>query len=204
MPQAARRLSLVLLLLGTLPAFADDLRGVTALATVPTRAYAVSYADAWAKSRNSGYPSFGSDCTNFVSQSLGPNGAGYQMTTSWYAKRNLYFFWDWTNSWSVVTDFLTYAQKQGMITFMTFENPKGQWSSGTPGDIISYQWSGTGPWNHLSVLVSSNGIDPTSGLRAALVDQHTTDRYHAVFTLQPYNPDWRTTRIGRWRVNYSK
>jgi hypothetical protein len=204
MPASVRRLSLVLLFLGALPAFADEPRNVTALATVPTRAYAVSYADAWAKSRNSNYPSFSSDCTNFASQTIGPNGAGYPMTASWYAKRNFYFFWDWTNSWSVVTDFLTYAQKQGMITFITFENPTGQWSSGTPGDIISYQWSGTGPWNHLSILVSSNGIDPTTGLRAALVDQHTTDRYHAVFTLQPYNPDWRTTRIGRWRVNYSR
>jgi hypothetical protein len=126
------------------------------------------------------------------------------MTSGWYAKWKYYLIADWTPSWAAVTDFLSYAQSSGKITFATFDNPVGRYSSGTPGDIISYQWYGTGPWNHLSMLVVSNGADPTSCWLGSLVDQHTTDRYHAFFTLQPYNANWQTTRIGRWRVNYSR
>ncbi|SHM73807.1 Putative amidase domain-containing protein, partial [Caldanaerovirga acetigignens] len=62
------------------------------------------------------------------------------------------------------------------------------------GDLLFYDWEGDGEINHVSIYVA-NGTDPNSGYSGALVDQHTTNRYHAIWSLSYYNEDRETTNI---------
>ena len=70
------------------------------------RSAAVAYADQWALSRNSNYPQFGNDCTNFASQVL--QAGGYPQTNPgsyftcdpslWYQPFFVNMWW-YTYSW---------------------------------------------------------------------------------------------------------
>lgn len=40
-----------------------------------------------------------------------------------------------------------------------------------------------------------HGTDPVSKWYGDLTDQHTNDRYHAIWNLKPYNPRWQATSI---------
>ncbi|AVX20014.1 Putative amidase domain-containing protein [Carboxydocella sporoproducens DSM 16521] len=164
---------------------------------------AVSYAEKWAKSRNSNYPSFDNDCTNFVSQAIhDPTGAGKPFDESgssqyfmWYIYKR-WWGWDYTTTWSVASHFYNYLR----------ENPAGSWINSwnppqptTPsdmkeGDILFYDWNNDGSKDHAAIVVGY-GTDPTSGYVGNLQDQHTTDRYHAIWHLRPYNSKWTTTVI---------
>jgi hypothetical protein len=123
---------------------------------------------------------------------------------AWATSRNpnyKSFKWDCTNSWSVVGDFRSLLYARGWGTWMGLQTP-GTHNGALRGDILGYDWEGDASWDHASVEVVYDGCDPDSGWCGDLVDQHTTDRYHAFWTLQPYNPDWQTTLIGLWRVHY--
>lgn len=72
-------------------------------------------------------------------------------------------------------------------------------TSTQPGDVIFYNWYQAG-FEHMTVLVGS-GKDPNSPDSGALVDAHTTNHYHAVWTLQPYNADWSTTSYTVFHIN---
>jgi hypothetical protein len=210
MPRLPRSLSVLFLFAIATPLFAQDevsasSASATLAATQTSRNNAVIYAESWARDRNLRYPIFLADCTNFISQIVGPDGAGYPMTSTWYAKRGFLAMWTNSKSWTVVNDFLADAMDHGKITWVGMEDTRTKLRSSSRGDILSYMWSGA-TWDHLSFVVIDDGLDPNpqSWQRGALVDQHTTDRRQAIWTLQPYNPNWRTTKIGHWRVNYTR
>jgi len=168
-----------------------------------SRTSAKNYAENWAMGRNSNYKSFSSDCTNFASQTIGPEGGGYAMqytSPKWFMQKK-WWGWRWTNSWSVVGNFRSLLYARGWGEWWGYQNP-GTSNSAWYGDILGYDWTGDGIWDHASIEVAYTGCDPVSGWCGDLVDQHTTDRYHAFWTLQPYNPNWQTTRIGLWHVKY--
>jgi hypothetical protein len=168
-----------------------------------SRTSAVNYADYWAKRRNSNYASFGSDCTNFTSQVINNGGYGQQSNSpAWYMRRGLFGIgWVWSNSWSVVSDFRNLVIARGWGYSGGNQTP-GSYNAAYYGDILDYDWDGNGSWDHATVEVSYYGTDPDSKWVGDLVDQHTTDRYHAFWTLQPYNANWQKTKIGLLRVKY--
>lgn len=71
------------------------------------------------------------------------------------------------------------------------------------GDIVFYNWDYTGDkygsgffGNHVAIVVAASGTDPKSGWTGPLVDEHTTNRKHAIWSLIPYNAQFATT--GGW------
>lgn len=173
---------------------------------------AKNYADQYALSFNVNYPLFGSDCTNFVSQALHEGGLvsfDYTGTPQWWCTKDAFGNYNWTGYWSVAQDFYYWLQNDGHGT------DKGNWdyNSGTLypdphndssniaiGDVISYDMDTNGSKNHSGIMVGT-GTDPDSGWTGDLTDQHTTDRYHAIWHLRPYNAYWSTTLITAIRPN---
>ena len=160
---------------------------------------AADYANTYALHYNAYYRSYNDDCTNFVSQALfaggmpmqGEYGEGY--LSWWYSISQ-----GPSNSWINV----------GLLkTYLTDDNPGGtqeaEWGPAqdrtpyTPnsiveGDLIFYNWSGGIGMDHVSMQVWI-GTDPNSGMYGDLVDQHTTNRNDAFWSLYPYNPQRATT-----------
>jgi len=164
---------------------------------------AAAYADAWALGRNRAYPSFGSDCTNFVSQALVGGGfsmVGYPKSTTddhnWWVAPH-YWWWDWTYSWSSASHLRQvliwhvpggYSQGQASGSSASTWTP----SSVVTGDVLFYDWGGGEGISHASMQVGW-GTDPNSGWYGNYVDQHTTDRRHAFWSLRPYNSQMAST-----------
>jgi len=184
---------------------------VVVLTATPSFAFsgtgAASYADTWARSRNSNYPSFSSDCANFVSQALhqgggfsyiGRNGSTTDDTLWWVS-------WDpntgfhWSHSWAVAQDqfyFLNATYPGGWQEGTASGSATNYWTPDAvvTGDVLYYDWQSDGLLDHESIQVGW-GTDPTSGWNGNYVDQHTTDRYHAFWSLRPYNSQWASTTI---------
>jgi hypothetical protein len=165
---------------------------------------AKNYADQWAMGQNLKYKPYGNDCTNFVSQCIGPDGGGFPMifdnSSPWY---NYYSNgWKVTNSWVNVDVFLVHIQFKGWGTWKGYQ-PPAKYNNALYGDVLAYDWDGNGSWDHLTIEVAYDGCDPKNpNYCGDLVDEHSSNRYHAKWTLEPYNAYWRTTRIGLYRLNY--
>jgi len=180
-----------------------------ATAPAPAHAYngsgAAAYADKWAKARN---PNFSADCTNFVSQAM-HEGGKYPFRYGgdpWYAWWQTYAIgggWAYTQYWSVswqLRNFLAYDAPGGIPagtaagTATNYYTP----SSMVTGDVLFYDW-GTGEGiSHANMQVGI-GNDPNypngQTWYGNYVDQHITDRYHAFWSLRPYNANYKTTKI---------
>lgn len=65
-------------------------------------------------------------------------------------------------------------------------------SGGRKGDLLFYDWNGDGLPQHVSIIVVNN---------TDLVDAHTNSRYHEFWTLERFNPDYRTTAIRVVRID---
>lgn len=93
------------------------------------RTTAVTYADTWAKSRNSNYPNYGTgtncnDCTNYISQVLNQGGvpqiSGSDDEWHWYTWRNIFGTWYGSKSWAA-TDWLNRHASQFQSTRVTIQ-----------------------------------------------------------------------------------
>lgn len=162
-----------------------------------TGSNAASYADRYATSRNSNFPSFGSDCTNFTSQAI--NAGGYPMQYSdpqWWIQHE-WWGWNYTHSWSVVVDnwnFLIQDYPGGWD--WGYQDTSRNTNGALYGDILFYDWDGNGTLDHTSMEVAYSGCDPSNPSWCGdLVDQHTNDRYHAIWHLKPYNSQAATTKV---------
>ena len=164
-------------------------------------ATAAAYADSWATSRNGNYPSFSNDCTNFTSQALhDSSGGGYPFRYSphpeWWVERVL-FWWNYTHSWSVVPDnwnFLMADYPGGWD--WGYQDTSKNTNGALKGDILFYDWDGNGTLDHTSIEVAYSGCDPANPSWCGdLVDQHTNDRFHAIWHLRPYNSQAATTQV---------
>lgn len=172
---------------------------------------AATYADQHATNRNSSYYSYLSDCANFVSQALKAGGWPYANPT---LPLNDYFAWyydtDGTN-WTTWDDSNTntWSVAKMLYSFIVLDSSpaRGEYvathsgTSSTPypanvgkGDLFFYDWDGDAVINHTAIY-AADGTDPNSGNIGALVDQHTNDRKHAIWSLAPYNSDRNTTNI---------
>jgi cell wall-associated NlpC family hydrolase len=131
------------------------------------------YADEWWNGENPQYLHFEVDCSNFVSQCIRAGGAPMSRTGRrdagwWYVGRQggreL-----WSYSWAVANSLCHYlsASRTGMRAEMV-DNPLML----TIGDVISYDWNGTGKFQH-STIVAATAADGMP-----LVNAHTVESYH--------------------------
>jgi hypothetical protein len=104
---------------------------------------------------------------------------------------------EWNNTWEVYGAFIG---NQYMSNGNFLPNDPGGYSIPlSAGDLIFYNWQYTGDQygngffaDHVAFLVASNGIDPNNGWQGPLIDQHTTDRQGAIWSLIPYNSQYAT------------
>jgi hypothetical protein len=183
--------------------------------TSPALAYsgtsAAQYADAHWNSRTDNYPEFGNDCTNFLSQALHDESGGGMAYVNQYGSatddHNWWAAWKpqqgfrWSHSWSVAADFYRFLRlhSPGGEPAGSARNLKDQQAKYTPdsvvtGDVLFYDWESDNSIDHVGIQVGY-GQDPNSSYNGNYQDQHTTDRYHAFWSLLPYNSQWSTTTI---------
>jgi len=168
---------------------------------------AAAYADQWWNSYNPSYAQMpGDDCTNFVSQALNAGGdvwAGAQLANSandsyWYmTKQPPLGPWYWSNSFTTAGDLYTFFGNSGRAGLVGIYYPPANYQgsdNASPGDVLFYEWTGDGI-EHSAIQVAY-GQDPTnSGWYGSLVDQHSSPRYHEIWSLKPTNSYWATTYI---------
>lgn len=173
---------------------------------------AAAYADKYANHANSSqYPVFSDDCTNFVSQAV--HAGGYSMVggssdtndTQWWIKPDFWswYGYDWSHSWAIANDYNTFLNwdSPGGIDYGTVDGGDSNYSDGlSQGDVLFYDWNNSNAWNHATMQVAY-GTDPASGWYGDLVDEHTTNRYHAFWSLMPYNSQWQTTTIDLMHIS---
>lgn len=172
-------------------------------ATTPRKRYdreaAVAYADrycgdAWGcgndhrynRARYRDYDGIGGDCTNFISQVLGPEGGGLRMDGAWYYRGTGQKGGGGT-AWvqaGAFANYLVYSGRASLLARGTFPNltkstarfPDGAARALQQGDVIAYNEKGRRV-DHLSVVTGwdSRGYP--------LVNSHTADRYHVPWDL---------------------
>lgn len=159
-----------------------------------------------AQIRNPSYAQFGNDCANFLSQTLKSAGAPFLGAPTGSGSHNIPSQWwsntsSWTNTWSVSENLRASIQGRGWHLFYS------KYGAGAPnlipgigsarGLFVFYNWTGGSTASHSSYQVVANGIDqsPSPDWSGTLINQHTTDRWHAIWHLGPYNSQYATTRI---------
>jgi hypothetical protein len=141
---------------------------------------AARYARYWVHRRNRAYPSYGNDCTNFISQAMKAGGmkfirtGGFDSPTpatpdyvdhyrrgagSWWVARipngAFGFFWVPSKSWSLAD-----VSRQRMLDYKVARVVAGG-ERPRPGDVVYYKLEGlSAPWSHASMItrVTRNGI----------------------------------------------
>jgi hypothetical protein len=167
---------------------------------------AVQYADTWALSRNSNYPSFSSDCTNYVSQIMEAGGIAEIKSGSnqWYCDPGTLWGFNYTTSWSVANDCKNWIINagKGYLTATwdwnpNTSNPQPVDNSANLGggkEVIFYDWDSNGTIDHAAFCVATGDSSDGKGY-GDLIDQHTTDRKRVKWHLKDYNSAWSTTTI---------
>ena len=151
---------------GELTAAQNGTEGIASLKTYGAAKYsyspdkAIAYADKWATSRNPKYRSYpGVDCANFVSQCL--KAGGMPVNDKWYPAS-----YAWVNCMGAISNFKKYGK------FMKAKN-----NNVLRGNPVYYDWNGDGTYDHTSICVGKNSAG------VPIIDAHTGDHYHAVWTL---------------------
>ncbi|MDT7805889.1 MAG: hypothetical protein QOI78_9322 [Actinomycetota bacterium] len=166
---------------------------------------AANYADIWAKARNSDYPAFDADCTNFVSQAV--SHGGFSMVNYLQSPNSVYSWWieravgsqfSWSLTWSVANSYYNFllAYSPGGVREGTAPGTATNYytpDSVITGDVLFYDW-GQGEGISHAAIQTGIGTD-FSGFYGNYVDYHTTDRYHAFWSLVMYNSLASTTTV---------
>lgn len=187
----------------------------------------VNYAEANWSACNNYWPCYGNDCTDFVSQAEWAGGlpmTGYptdssstwwQMgygyappfgnaTTSstWVQTNSLWTYLDVFASNPIVYDYGQYAYSHYGSQMYTWAN-----DGLSNGDMVFYDWTSDGTWDHSAVQVSygpdnhSYGGFPAGYFYGSLVNEHTSFRQHVIWTLREFNNDfYASTTIGLLHV----
>jgi hypothetical protein len=167
---------------------------------------AANYADTWATSRNTNFPVFGNDCTNFVSQSV--NHGGFSVvnfgqapssSNSWWLKWVPAGGFTWSLSWPVTANYYNFLIADSPGGIGEGISPGNTAVNYTPnsvvtGDVLFYDWGQGEGLSHATIQVGI-GTDPGSGWYGNYVDEHTNDRYHMFWSGWPYNANAATTTI---------
>jgi hypothetical protein len=165
------------------------------------RTAAVDYALTWASNgsqkRNSAYPNFSNDCTNFVSQALKAGGYGFQgnhdgctyesTQGEWYVYRNsspsLTCWgsnrdWLWSTGWATAHDFMKYyGQYSGRAVAYGYANNKEALSllisRASIGDIVHIQVLSGGIWNTFHSMIVTQKVSGTYYTADAKMTYHS-------------------------------
>lgn len=130
------------------------------------RLAAVRYAERWWNNYNPAFKSFDVDCTNYISQCLHAGG-GIPMahhgvrSKGWWFKHH-----DWSYSWTVANAMRWYLS--GSKSNLQAREVSSA-SQLIPGDVICYDFTGDGHWQHTTIVVAKD----SSG--EPLVNAHSTD-----------------------------
>jgi hypothetical protein len=166
-------------------------------------AAAAAYADTYWNNYNSAWPSFansGGDCTNFVSQALFAGGITMRLSppnsgnAAWYMVKSKQRHWSYAVPWvnAQANSIFALQHLPGVTQVASYYGvAPGQMvaDNATQGDIVLYDFNNDGVYDHEAIVVANDGTSWD------LVDAHTNNRYHAYWTLAPYNGSWSTTRL---------
>jgi hypothetical protein len=166
-------------------------------------AAAAAYADTYWNNYNSAWPSFansGGDCTNFVSQALFAGGITMRLSppnsgnAAWYMVKSKQRHWSYAVPWvnAQANSIFALQHLPGVTQVASYYGvAPGQMvaDNATQGDIVLYDFNNDGVYDHEAIVVANDGTSWD------LVDAHTNNRYHAYWTLAPYNGSWATTRL---------
>ncbi|WP_078429087.1 amidase domain-containing protein [Alkalihalobacterium alkalinitrilicum] len=116
------------------------------------RREAVRYAERWWNNYNPAYKKFGDNCTNFISQCLKAGGApmtGFPNRSNgwWYQGKN------WSFSWSVAHSLRWHLS--GAQAGLRGKEMSAA-SELIPGDVICYDFTGDGRWQHNTIVVAKD------------------------------------------------
>ncbi|MCY0901457.1 MAG: amidase domain-containing protein [Firmicutes bacterium] len=148
-----------------------DFRGIY------NRTLAYRYAEQWWNVYNPAYADMGVDCTNFVSQVMRAGGfamiGGTRKETGWWYRSGRTPTWSY--SWAVAQSLATLLQRAGNPFRATLaERPEEL----TIGDVIAYDWTGSGRYGHNTVVVGAD----ERGL--PLVNAHTVNSHQRFFSYE--------------------
>jgi len=180
---------------------------------------AASYADTWAFSNNSNYPTFSADCTNFASQALAAGGYpqinydnNSSATYNWYAYKNWWqWWWNLSNSWSVAADQYRFQMDRypgGWLMDVVRASDARYWyaydnANMWQGDELFYNWhNDTNPANisHMG-FQTYGGPSAYNGVTGDRQDQHSNFRRNARWNLTDVNNDPYSTVIFEVRID---
>jgi hypothetical protein len=134
------------------------------------RLRALRYAEVWWNGYNGAYNRFSDDCTNFISQclfagNLRMTGAPNRAKGWWYKFGGSGGQANWSYSWSTSHALYQYLINNVRAKLVSAKELK-------IGDVIFYDWEGSGRYHHSTVVVDFDGKgDP-------LVNAHTDSSYH--------------------------
>lgn len=172
---------------------------------------AAKYADTWAVTDNyHNYPVFDADCTNFVSQAESAGGYPFRSGSgadSWwiypYGSSTGPAGWNESLSWINVVGYYNFLMADRPGGFPEGTAPGSSTNYFTPnavetGDVLFFDW-GQGEGMSHAVIQSGIGNDPHLYPHQVwygnYIDAHTTNHYHAFWSLKPYNAAWSSTTI---------
>lgn len=184
---------------------------------------AANYADSYATSSNRNQyidmRDWGKDdCTNFVSQALHAGGFSFvNKTSNWQDDANWYFnklpWWQWYLQPKYHATFSrSWVNAPDLYSFLIQDSPGG-WSWGTAsgtssgssgvykGDLLFYDWGQGQGISHVSIQVASGGDTYYSGWYGDLVDAHQSDRWHAIWSLDPENAFASSTTVYKMHID---
>ncbi|WP_051585854.1 amidase domain-containing protein [Caldanaerobius polysaccharolyticus] len=137
-------------------------------ASVFDRSAAISYAEKYVYSYNPNYPSFSSDCANYVSQCLHAGGIpmSTKLNNEWYC---MYIggsqIWNYSHSWTVAEDLYNWLENSNIGSWIdvydydiytaSIPEPTDSNYKLWPADVIFYDWDSNGIINHSSIVVGS-------------------------------------------------
>lgn len=153
-----------------------------------------AYADKYALDYNATYVRFSADCCNFVSQ--GARAGGMPMALGewtsgwWYDKEgttspsNDHYSWSWIS-----------CSRQIAFWLGTRIDWVSSVSNVSRGDVVYYDWTGDGSWDHVAIFAG------TDGLGHKVIDAHTTDHYHYYWKLGTTYTKYKFGRVrAAWMV----
>jgi hypothetical protein len=174
---------------------------------------AAAYAERYAINPNGGYPIFSDDCTNFVSQAMRYGGHPQVGSPQPILLHDDSQWWMYGNgpsrtySWSVADDlelFMGVHDTHADAGHLQIMGSQGNYVPSGVGraDPVLYLWDARNgsSFNH-SGIITTSGTDPNSGWVGTLTDQHTTNRYHAIWNLIPYNSLWQYTTTAEFHLS---
>jgi hypothetical protein len=166
---------------------------------------AVDYANQWALSRNPDYYDFtneGGDCTNFISQAIHEGGSALMTgddwpTYGWYYNDK----YDKAAAWTGASQFFDFVVPGYSVWDAGPEGCELDKSQGLyqalEGDIIQYDWTNDGIWDHSVIIMHAVKSPPDWNL---YVDSHSPDHFSYVYTSFIYDypgMNYRFIRIER-------